>query len=268
MALVREVIVEAKDKNYEQYIWHQAIDATILSLNRDQRDRVIDILKTVQEVCAEEDGHRRRVKEIPNFEHFMDSFIVGLAPERNSIPIRRFLTLRREELNNGYRSILEVFCLSLVYYLRSGLDDPVSKKLLVDLIGQRSLLTAAIFVKAFLGYGDGDVHQVSLVMYGWRKAIAEGLKDKYPCGGEELWDTILSMFPGQFSSVYPGSEGVLAKFKTKQELEKEWAERNAPALLKQYEGLYSSWASYNHFKYHFQVCSHVDRRLGHGDYTA
>jgi hypothetical protein len=52
---------------------------------------------------------------------------------------------------------------------------------------------------------------------------------------------LLNMFPGQLPPAFPPSEEALAvvlgKFKTKQELENGWAERNTGAFSKKLKGL-------------------------------
>ena len=242
MTLIREAIAEAKKDSFESYIhWRHIICAIILALNEDQHDRVIDLLNAVQEVYSDEDEQLRQANRILEFERFIHDFIEMLVPEKNSMPLKRFLLLRGEDLKENYQTIFEIFCLSLMYYMRNELDDPCSKQLLVDLIGQHSLLTATIFADAFLDYDENnnDTHLLNFVTYGWREAIAEGLKERYRIGGDVLWNHLMYTFPGEFPEVYPPPDEVLkdilACFVTKQQLEEAWAKNNAPKPLEQAE---------------------------------
>ena len=93
-----------------------------------------------------------------------------------------------------------------------------------------------VFLTRFYAFNPID-----FVVRGWREAIAEGLKEGYGDGGEELWDMIMNGCPNQFPPDYPSSTetlvAVLANFRTKRELEEAWTKMNAPnfktKLLKQ-----------------------------------
>ena len=71
------------------------------------------------------------------------------------------------------------------------------------------------------------VFDPDFIEYGWKEAIEEGLKEKYPNGGRKLWNLMVSKYPDQFSGEYPSTDGalmaVLKHFKPKQDLEQEWA---------------------------------------------
>ena len=55
----------------------------------------------------------------------------------------------------------------------------VSQKLLIDLVGQLSLLAPAAVAWGFL-YTADDTSQANLIKYGYKEAIEEGLKEEYP----------------------------------------------------------------------------------------
>ena len=88
------------------------------------------------------------------------------------------------------------------------------------------MLTPIIFAKAFLTRYR-DYHKKHFITYGWREAIAEGLKEKYAGGGKSLWNLIMGKFPDHFPKKYPPSNEtlivILANFKTKQQMEEEYA---------------------------------------------
>ena len=119
--------------------------------------------------------------------------------------------------------------MSVILKVKHDLEDEEN---VIDLVGQPSLLTETIFAQIFL---DGcipffDSIRRKFIEYGWREAIEEGLKEEYPSGGKRLWLVITKMFPGQFPKDYPPSSAVLKtaleKFKSKQEVEKEWINMN------------------------------------------
>ena len=78
-----------------------------------------------------------------------------------------------------------------------NLGHPDSQKLLTDFVGQPSLITTTAFVNGFLEYDD-DIYRSNFIKYGWKEAIEEGLKEKYPCGGRKLWAVMVSRYPKSF----------------------------------------------------------------------
>ena len=81
---------------------------------------------------------------------FVVGFFKRYPPEKNSMPLKRFLTLYGEELSKKHPAIFETICGELVWRLRGQLDNPASQKLLIDLVGQPSLLTPVAFAEGFL----------------------------------------------------------------------------------------------------------------------
>ena len=227
MTLVREVISASTSYEYEYYIYREDISKAIIrSVYENRHDRAIDLLKAVQEKYTDEDGWHRQTGITPKFDYFTGSFMELFAPEKNNVSDKLFLFLHREEFNSDCRSIFEAFCLSLVKYLKCRLDDPNARQLLIKLVGQPSLLRPKIFAKAFLTRYR-DYHRKHFVTYGWREAIAEGLKEEYAGGGKALWNLIMGKFPDHSPKKYPPSNEtlivILANFKTKQQMEEEYA---------------------------------------------
>ena len=234
MDLVKMAILECGDIDSDDYINPDRIgDAIVLSLHKDNHDRAIALLEAVQGKFANVDDHNRENEDSSDFNDFMYDLFERHSPEKNDTPLKRFLTLRGEDLNEQHASVFETFCIELVGRLDLSLPSASSAKLLVDFVGQPSLLTPTIFAKALLTYGD-DSGQDSYISYAWREAIEEGLKKEYSGGGQMLWEEILKTLPSSFPSSYPPSAKVrtaaLKRFKTKDMVETEWAEQNAPSL--------------------------------------
>ena len=110
-------------------------------------------------------------------------FFVRYPPEKDSMPLKRFFTLHGEEFSKKHPIIFETICQELVWELRCQLDNLASQKLLIDLVGQPSLLTPVACARGFL-YGANDVDRANFIKYGYKEAIEEGLKEEYPMGVE------------------------------------------------------------------------------------
>jgi len=158
------------------------------------------------------------------------------------MPLKRFLTLHGEGPSKQHPEIFGTICGELVWKLRCQLDNPGSQKLLIDLVGQPSLLAPAAYVGRFLSVAD-DMDRTDFIKYGYKEAIEEGLKEEYEGeGGSELWKVMVSKYPTQFSGEYPNTDETrataLKDFKpTKQDREEAWAKENTPILLAQLETL-------------------------------
>ena len=164
------------------------------------------------------------------FDWFVDGFFGRYPPEKDSMPLKRFLTLHGEEFSKKHPAIFETICQILVWKLKWKLDNPASQKLLIDLVGQPSLLTPVAFAGGFLCFA-GDIDRTNFIKYGYKEAIEEGLKEKYYDGGKKLWAVMVSTFPNQFSGEYPGTDEArsiaLKDFPTKQDREEAWTKENA-----------------------------------------
>ena len=196
-------------------------DAIALSLNEDRHDRVAGLFEAAQE--------RPDWKHM--FDWFVEVFFIRYPPEKNSMPLKRFLTLHGKEFSKKHPATFETICERLVWKLKCQLDNPASQKLLIDLVGQPSLLTPVAFARGFLCVAD-DNDRANFIKYGYKEAIEEGLKEEYEYGGRKLWDVMVSMFPNQFSGEYPSTDEArslaLKNFKpTKQDREEAWIVNNA-----------------------------------------
>jgi len=224
MALVRKVIVETDLLKSDCYGRCGSIyDAIALSLKEDRHERVANLFEAA--------------RERPDWKYMFSSFVEGFfrrySPEKNSTPLKRFLTLHGEEFSERHPEILENVCQRLVFEV--SLDGPVSQKLLTGLVGQPSLLTPVAFVWGFLRYSN-DTNRANFIKYGYKEAIEEGLREEYPVGGgRKLWKVMVSKYPTQFSGEYPDTDEerrvALKDLPTKQDLEEEWALANAPSFL-------------------------------------
>ena len=70
------------------------------------------------------------------------------------MPLKRFFTLYGEEFGKKHPAIFETICEELVWKLRFELDNPASQKLLIDLVGQPSLLTPVTSAGGFFFFAD------------------------------------------------------------------------------------------------------------------
>ena len=213
-------------------------DAIALSLNEDRHERVAGLFEAAQE----------RPKWKNNVRLFVDGFFERYPPEKDSMPLKRFLTLHGEEFSKKHPVIFETICQRLVRKLRLQLDNLASQKLLIDLVGQPSLLTPVAFARGFL-YVANDADRANFIKYGYKEAIEEGLKGEYYDGGRKLWKVMVSKFPNQFSGEYPNTDEArsiaLKDLPTKQDREEAWAKENAPILLQHLEKLVTELPLYS-----------------------
>jgi len=233
MVLVRKVIVESSLLETDEFGECNGIyDAIALSFEGGRHERVAGLFEAVQERPGLEDM----------FDMFMRGFFLRYPPEKNSMPLKRFLTLHGEEFNKKHPATFEIICRRLFWELKRQLDNPASQKLLIDLVGQPSLLTPVAFARGFFLCLAGDTIRANFIKYGYKEAIEEGLKEEYEFGRGMLWDFMVRMYPTQLSGAYPSTDEAraiaLKDFKpTKQDLEEGWAKENAPILLKHLETL-------------------------------
>ena len=203
MTLVRKAIVEYNVYGSEYYLTEPYIHEAInLSLKEDRHDRATALFEAAKERSAKEDKRRRHAGKATEFEAFMHNFFVNLAPKKDSIPLKRFLTLHGRELNRTYPDISELFCQKLVSYLSIRLDaHSSSKKLLSNLIKQPSILTTTAFITGFSGYPHKTL-LTNFTTYAWRGAAEEGLRGKYS-ESKHFWIAISKKCPRRISGTYP-----------------------------------------------------------------
>jgi len=223
MVLVRKVIVKTdllKTNNFGGCdIIH---DAIALSFKEDRHERVAGLFEATQ--------GRLDWRKLDRFVY--DFFDRHPSLEKNSMPLKRFLTLHSEEFSKKHPDTFEIICQELVAELRYQLDNPAPQKLLIGLVGQPSLLTLVAYVKGFLRNYTADTNRANFIKYGYKEAIEEGLKGDYVSGGRYLWKVMVEQFPTQFSGEYPSTDeertAALKSFKlTKQDLEEAWIVNNS-----------------------------------------
>jgi len=220
MVLAREVIIEI-DLLEDNCVGHcdSIYNAIVLSLEGGSHERVAGLFKAAQERPAWK-GY---------FSLFVDGFFNRYPPEKNSMPLKRFLTLHGEEFSKKHPAIFEVVCKKLVWDLKWKPGNPASRKLLIDFVGQSSLLTPVVFAEGLLWDVD-DIYRTNFIKYGYKEAIEEGLKEKYGGGGKKLWAVMVSTLPSQFSGEYPSTDEArtfaLKNSPTKQDLEEQWILNN------------------------------------------
>jgi hypothetical protein len=239
--VVKEAIIEWKTFNAHYYARDTDLENALpLALNNDNHDRVIGLLRIRQEITAESDKQCAQDRRQTSFELFVSSFLYHLSPWTDSMSLKRFLTIRGDEMRCKYPGIIDTLCQELVGYLKTMLDIPSPKKLLIDLIGQPSLLTSMSFAEGFLSRANYN-DRSAFIDYAWKGAIRNGLKKEYGWGSKELWQIMQKVHPARFTGEFPETEkaiaAVLVHFPTKHELEERWAKKNAPALFKKVRSL-------------------------------
>ena len=236
MEIVRKAILEFKNTDSDYYILDEHVwDAITLSIKEHRDGRAISLLRTERERHATADEQRKLMGKKTKLEVLLKDFSIGLLKKMDAAPLKRFLTIHKEELDEGWPNIFEIVCQGMVSRLSSNLRNPDSRKLLTDFVGQPSLITTTAFVNGVFEHDDCS-NVCNFISYGWREAIEEGLKEKYRGGGKTLWEMVVHRFPAQFSGEYPSTNGArgiaLKDFKpTKQELEEAWAKESAPIFL-------------------------------------
>ena len=234
MSLVRNSVVELMRlgfKNSYQYNYSDLFGAIISSLKGDRHDRAIGLFEAAHGE-DEFDEEYARSGFTSQFEICLDEFFVAFPPEKNSMPLKRFIACRGEEFSKRCPFIFEAFCQALLCALKSKLFDADARKLLVDLAGQPLLITSAAFARV-LSYTEAYATQAKFFTYGWREAIEVALEGE-PRLGRHLWKVLVEKFPCAFSGEYPctadARAAALRHIKTKQMLEDEWANENVPKL--------------------------------------
>ena len=225
MARVRKVIVEMRLlKTNGLGECDGLYDAMTLSLEEDRHKRVVGLFEAAH---GRPSGKHK-------FDLFTWIFFERHAPEKDSMPLKRFLTLHKEEFSKKHPVIFEAICQDLVSKLQWQSDNLDAQRLLIGLVGQHSLLTPIAFAKGFLYFALDSAGKVNFIKYGYKEALEEGLKGEYPGGGRKLWVVMVYMYPNQFSGEYTSTDEalmtVLKNLKTKQDREEEWALANASSF--------------------------------------
>ncbi len=221
MVLVRKVIVETDLLETKGFGGCNSIyDAITLSLSEGRHDRVAGLFEAA----------RRRPDWKNKFYLFVRGFFDRYLPEKDSMPLKRFLTLHGKEFGKKHSATFRTIRDELVGTLRYRLDNLVSQKLLIDLVGQPSLLTPVTFAGGFLDFAN-DTHLADFIKYGYREAIEEVLKENHISGSRKLWAMMVNKYPNQFSGEYPNTDKArttaLKDLPAKRDREEQWIVNNA-----------------------------------------
>ena len=101
MVLVRKLIVETDLPETDELGGCDSIyDAVALSLNEDSHERVVGLFEAAKERPARKD----------EFNWFVNGFFVSFPPEKDSMPLRRFLTLHGKAFSEQQPEIFENIC--------------------------------------------------------------------------------------------------------------------------------------------------------------
>lgn len=238
-ALVRTVIVR-----YGQVTEYHIVDADIssalvLAFKNDKHDNIMNLLDSVRTRHAEKDRLVWQKGTVTNFEAFLTNFFVKLAPEKNDIHLKRFLTLGGKEFNRKHPATYRTFCQKLVSYLRFELDNPNARNLLTEFIGQYLPLSATAFANGFLRQQSDDTERANFLECSYREAIEVALIEDHPGGGEALRKVMNKKYPEMSLPACPIPTEILTvalvKFPTKQECENEWTKKNIPTIQARFQ---------------------------------
>ena len=106
MVLVRKVIVETDLLETDDFGECDSIyDAIALSLKEDRHERVAGLFEAAQE----------RPDWKNKFEGLWEVFLIRYPPEKDSMPLKRFLSLHGEEFSKKHPDIFETICEKLVW---------------------------------------------------------------------------------------------------------------------------------------------------------
>lgn len=235
-----EVVRDAIDGQGTYYVRDEWILQSLqLSLQADRHSRFVILLEAVKERCSEVDAQRKMERTSPASEEFIAEFLRRFILPKNSMLIKRFFTIYGQEFKQRSPESFEAICRHFVHAVINQIDgNPAIEKLLIDFVGQSSLLTETVYAGAYLDAYTifYDSARQEFIKRGWREAIGEGLKVEYMSGGRKLWIVITKMFPGQFPKDYPPSDAVreaaLANFPSKREVEERWVEVNVVPFQK------------------------------------
>ena len=141
MVVVRKVVVQTNLLETDEFGRCTSIyDAIALSVKEDLYERVVGLFEVAQERPSWKD----------DFDLFVNGFFDSHPLEQNSMPLKRLLALHKEEFNTKHPAIFEIICEKLVWMLQWQFDNPTSRKLLIGLVGQPSLLTPITYAGGFL----------------------------------------------------------------------------------------------------------------------
>ena len=116
--VVRKAILEFENMDSDYYIFHEHIcDAITLSIKEHRDDRAISLLRIERERHATADEQRKLAGKTPQFEVLLSDFSKRLIEKEDTAPLKRFLTIYREELDEGWPNIFEIMCQGMVSHL-------------------------------------------------------------------------------------------------------------------------------------------------------
>ena len=118
MGIVRKAILEFENTDSDYYISHEHIwDAITLSIREHRDGRAISLLRIERERHATADEQCKLAGKISEFEMLLRDFSKRLVEKRDTAPLKRFLTIHREELDEGWPNIFEIMCQGMVFRL-------------------------------------------------------------------------------------------------------------------------------------------------------
>ena len=125
MGIVRKAILEFENMDSDYYIFDEHIcDAITLSIKEHRDGRAISLLRIERERHATADEQCKLAGKTPQFEVLLKDFSKRLIEKGDTAPLKRFLTINKEELDEGWPNIFEIICQGMVFYLVISLGHP------------------------------------------------------------------------------------------------------------------------------------------------
>ena len=156
------------------------LKALHVSLQNGQHVRFVSLLEVAEKRFAKQDVWSDMRVNSPITQEFMEELFEHSIFPNNGMLVKRLLTLHVQDFMASHPKLFEFLFKEFVcrLYLKAK-HDPKMKKMLIDLVGQPSLLTERIFAQIFLDscIPFFDSIRRDFIAYGWKEAIEEGLKE-------------------------------------------------------------------------------------------
>ena len=124
-AIIRKAILEFENTDSDYHISHDHIcDAVALSIKEHRDNHAINLLRTEREGYATADEQRKLTGKTPQFEVLLSDFSERLIKNGDTAPLKRFLTICKEELDEGWPNIFEIICQGMIFHLVARLGLP------------------------------------------------------------------------------------------------------------------------------------------------
>ena len=125
MGIVRKAILEFENMDSDYYISHDHIcDAITLSIKEHRDGHAISLLRIERERHATADEQCKLTRKTPQFEVLLIDFSRRFIEKGDTASFKRFLTINKGELDEGWPNIFEIMCQGMVSRLMIRLHHP------------------------------------------------------------------------------------------------------------------------------------------------